>query len=395
MSRKVTRVETIVIGGGQAGLAVGYYLQKHNHQFLILDAHPRVGDAWRNRWDSLRLFTTARYGLPGLKMPMRRDNFPTKDQVADYLEEYARHFRLPVWTGTRVQHLTKQGNRFLIDAGDKQFECENVVVAMANFQEPRVPAFAADLDPSIVQLHSHTYRNPSQLQPGPVLIVGLGNSGADIALEVVQNHSTIVSGKEPGVIPWRIETFIARNFLIRLIRFVGHHVLSVGSPIGRRLRPKLLHRATALIRVKPKDLIDAGIQRVSRVVGVDNGMPLLADGRTLQVKNVIWCTGYQPGFSWIDLPAFDQHGDPLHSAGVATGVPGLYFVGLHFLYAMSSASFGGIARDAKRIAKAVTQRMRHTSTIEENHRTAPRELGSDAGKDTEKAGEISVESISA
>jgi putative flavoprotein involved in K+ transport len=325
-------------------------------------------------------------------MPVRGDSFPTKDQVADYLEEYARHFRLPVRTGIRVNRLRKHGDRFVVDAGGEQFESENVVIAMANYQEPRTPAFASDLDHSIAQLHSHHYRNPSQLQPGPALIVGLGNSGADIALEVAQTHPTIVSGKEPGHIPWRIETFIARNLLIRLVRFVGHHVLSVGSPIGRKLRPKLLHRATALIRVKPKDLTEAGIERVPRVVGVHNGMPLLADKRTLDVKNVIWCTGYEPGFSWIDLPVFDEHGDPMHNAGVVNSVPGVYFVGLHFLYAMTSASFGGIARDAERIAKAVVARVGRNAA----KGIAPlSDLRRQAGGSTEGTSEVNVESISA
>jgi putative flavoprotein involved in K+ transport len=364
-SRNRTRVQTLVIGGGQAGLCVGYYLQRQGLPFLIVDANKRGGDAWRNRWDSLRLFTPARYVLPGLRLPVRGDSFPSKDQVADYLQEYARHFQLPVRNGVRVQHVNRQGNRFVIDAGDHQFESENVVIAMANYQEPHTPEFAARLDPQIVQLHSHSYRNPSQLQPGPVLVVGVGNSGADIAMELAKTHTTIVSGKEPGHIPWRIDTFISRNLLFRLVRFVGHHVLSVKTPIGRKVRPQLLHRATSLIRVKPKDLVAQGIERVGRTVGVKDGLPLIADGRTLAVKNVIWCTGYKHRFPWIDLPIFDQHGDPMHDKGEVTIVPGLYFVGLHFLYAMSSASFAGIARDAERIAKAVGLRVRNATEREE------------------------------
>jgi len=362
--RNRTRVQTLVIGGGQAGLCVGYYLQRQSLPFLIVDANQRVGDAWRNRWDSLRLFTPARYVLPGLRLPVRGDSFASKDQVADYLQEYARHFQLPVRNGVRVQHVNKQGNRFVIDAGDHQFESENLVIAMANYQEPHTPEFAARLDPEIVQLHSHSYRNPSQLRPGPVLVVGVGNSGADIAMELAKTHPTIVSGKEPGHIPWRIDTFISRNLLFRLVRFVGHHVLSVKTPIGRKVRPKLLHRATSLIRVKPNDLVAAGIERVGRTVGAKDGLPLIAEGRTLAVTNVIWCTGYKHSFPWIDLPIFDQQGDLMHDKGAVPTLPGLYFVGLHFLYAMSSASFAGIARDAERIAKAVGLRVRDAATTE-------------------------------
>ena len=187
-------------------------------------------------------------------------------------------------------------------------------------------------------------------------MVGVGNSGADIGLEVAQTHPTWMSGKESGHIPFRIESFIARNVLVRLVRFVGHHVLSVSTPIGRKVRPKMLGKAAPLVRVKPQDLTDAGIERVSRVVGARNGRPLLADDRTLEVNNVIWCTGYHPGFSWIQLPIFGDDGRPDHERGIVKRMPGLYFVGLHFLYAMSSATLIGVSRDAKRVVKALAAR---------------------------------------
>jgi putative flavoprotein involved in K+ transport len=240
-----------------------------------------------------------------------------------------------------------------VTAGSLRFEAEQVVVAMANYQQPRVPAFARDLDRGIVQLHSHDYRNPAQLQPGGVLVVGAGNSGADIAIEVAKGHPTWMAGKESGHIPCRIETAIARFFLVRLVRFFGHHILTVRTPIGRKLRPKLISHASPLVRVKPQDLIDAGIERVGRVAGVRNGQPMLEDGRVLEVKNVIWCTGYHPGFSWIDLPVFDENGQPIHERGIVQRVPGMYFVGLHFLYSMTSATVTGVGRDAARIANAI------------------------------------------
>jgi putative flavoprotein involved in K+ transport len=348
---------TVVIGGGQAGLSVGYHLAKRGIPFVILDAHPRVGDAWRNRWDSLRLFTPSRYaGLPGFPFPGRGDAFLTKDEVADYLESYAQRFHLPVKNGVKVDSLSKEGQRFVTTAGDLRFESANVVVAMANYQVPRVPDFARELDPAVVQLHSHDYRNPSQLRDGGVLVVGVGNSGADIGLEVAQSHPTWMSGKESGHIPFRIETFLARNFLVRLVRFVGHHVLTVSTPIGRKVRPKLLSKAAPLVRVKPQDLIDAGIERVPRVVGVQSGRPLLANDRTLDVNNVIWCTGYHPGFAWIKMPIFGEDARPVHERGIVHGMPGMYFVGLHFLYAMSSASLIGVSRDAERVVKALASR---------------------------------------
>lgn len=358
-----TRIQTLVIGGGQAGLSVGHHLAKRGLPFLILDANQRIGDAWRNRWDSLRLFNPARYaGLPGLPFPARGDSFPGKQEMADYLETYAERFHLPVRTGVKVDRLSKQGDRFVVTAGGLRFEPENVVVAMANYQNPHVPAFASDLDPDILQLHSHDYRNPAQLQNGAVLVVGAGNSGADIAIEVSRTHKTRMSGKESGHIPYRIESFFARFFLVRLIRFLGHHVLTVSTPMGRKLRPKMLHRANPLVRVKPWDLTSAGVERVARVVGVRNGRPRLADGRTLNVANVIWSTGYRSGFSWIDLPIFGEEGDPIHERGIVPQAPGLYFVGLHYLYSMTSATLIGVGRDAERVVRAIEARVRLART---------------------------------
>jgi putative flavoprotein involved in K+ transport len=352
----IARFHTVVIGGGQAGLAVGYHLAKRGIPFVILDAQARVGDAWRRRWDSLRLFTPSGFsGLPGFPFPGESD-FPTKNEMADYLETYAKRFRLPVRTGVRVHQLSKQGEYFIINAGDQQYAAENVVVAMANYQVPKVPEFARQLDPKIVQIHSHDYRNPSQLQEGGVLVVGVGNSGADIGIEVARTHPTWLSGKESGAIPFPIDGFLGRHILFRVIRFIGHHVLSMSTPIGRKARPKMLFHSAPLVRVKLKDLTATAIQRVPRVVGVRDGKPLLADGQKLDVRNVIWCTGFQPGFSWMDLPIFGERGVPEHDSGIVTQVPGLYFVGLHFLYAMSSATVVGVGRDAERIVKAIESR---------------------------------------
>jgi putative flavoprotein involved in K+ transport len=370
--RNSTHIQTIVIGGGQAGLSVGYHLSKLGLPFLILDANPRIGDAWRNRWDSLRLFTPAQYaGLPGMRFPAPRDSFATKEQVADYLVEYARRFHLPVRNGVRVDRLWKEDGRFVMSAGGERFESENVVVAMANYQVPRIPAFAGELDPGIVQLHSQEYRNSSQLQEGGVLVVGVGNSGADIALEVARTHQTWISGKESGHVPWRIEKLVRHNLVVSLASFLGHHVLTLQTPIGRKLRPKLLHQAAPLIRVKPSDFTAAGIERLPRTVGVKNGLPLLADGRGLHVKNVIWCTGYHHGFSWIELPIFSEDGknDPIHRHGVVTSVPGMYFAGLHFLYALSSSTLLGVGRDAERVVRAIAARA-ESSASEAQHRLA-------------------------
>ena len=349
------RINTVVIGGGQAGLSVGYHLQRKGVQFVILDASARVGDAWRNRWDSLRLFTPAKFsGLDGMRFPAPRNSFPTKDAMGDYLENYARHFQLPVRSGVRVERLSRLGDRFLVVTGDQQFEADNVVVAMSGWQRPRVPAFARDLNPCIVQLHTFEYRNPSQLQPGGVLIVGAGNSGAEIALDVVRGHETWLSGPDTGHVPFRIEGLVARTLLVRLVlRVVFHRILTVKTPLGRKVRAKMLHHGEPLVRTKPQDLVAAGVTRVPRVARIENGRPALEGGRVLDVSNVIWCTGFNSGFSWIDLPVFDADGDAKHESGVVTSEPGLYFVGLKFLYAASSSAIHGVGRDAARIADRI------------------------------------------
>jgi putative flavoprotein involved in K+ transport len=354
------RVDTIVIGAGQAGLSVGYHLSRLGVPFVILEANQRVGDSWRTRWDSLRLFTPAVFdGLDGMPFPASAYTFPTKDEMAEYLEKYARHFKLPVRTGMRVEKLERSGDRFIVTAGAQKFEADNVVVAMAVYQKPQLPALAAELAREIVQLHSLEYRNPAQLRTGDVLIVGAGNSGAEIAVEVAKSRKVWLAGRDVGHIPFRITGLPARLGLAKLmLRFVFHRVLTVDTPMGRKARPNVIKQGGPLIRQKPEDLDALGVQRVPRVARVEHGKPVLADGRVLDVTNVIWCTGFHPGFAWIDLPILDERGEPRHEKGIVTEVPGLYFVGLHFLYALSSTMIHGVGRDAERIARAVAARSR-------------------------------------
>jgi len=348
--------DVIVIGGGQAGLSVGYYLAQAGVRFVILDASQRIGDSWRNRWDSLRLFTPAKFdSLVGMPFPAPRNSFPTKDEMADYLEAYAEHFNLPVRSGVRVDALRKRGARYLIKSGTVEMEADQVVVAMAGYQRAKLPSFATALSGAVVQMHSTDYRNLEQLKPGGVLIVGAGNSGAELAMEMARSgRPTWVAGKDVGEVPFRPGGFFGRNVLAPLLlRFVFHRLLTIRTPLGRKARPAMLTKATPLIRVKARDLTAAGIQRVPRVVGVKEGLPLLEDGRTLDVANVIWCSGFDAASEWIDLPIFGKNGELLHEAGVIESQPGLYFVGRHFLYAMSSSMIHGVGRDAARIVKAI------------------------------------------
>jgi len=361
MKTMIPRYDTIIIGGGQAGLATGYYLKQQGQNFLILEGNQRIGDSWRARWDSLRLFTPARYdSLPGLPFPGAPDHFPPKDEMADYLESYAAHFELPVQSGVWVKRLTRKGNRFLVTTAEQQYEADNVVVAMGSYQVPWTPSFAQELDPKIVQLHSADYRNPSQLQEGGVLIVGAGNSGSEIGLEAARQHPTWMSGRDVGQIPFRPETRLAHWLLIPfVIRFLYHRVMTIKTPIGRKMRSKMMIHSGPSVRVKSEDIAAAGITRVPRLRGIQNGLPQLENGRVLDVANVVWCTGYRPNFAWIDLPIFDGEEnprEPVHKRGIVVDEPGLYFAGLFFLYAMSSSLVTGVARDARYIAQAIAER---------------------------------------
>ena len=355
-------VETIIIGGGQAGLATGYHLARLGRPFVILDANDRVGDAWRHRWDSLRLFTPARYdALPGMPFPARNLTYPTKDETADYLEAYAAKFDLPVRTGVRVDRLRRDGDRFVAAVGNLRFEADNVVVASGGYHVPRVPDFAAELDPDIFQMHSSQYRRPAQLREGDVLVVGAGNSGAEIALELSRGHRTWLSGRDTGQEPTRAGS-LPDKLLVPIIWFVASRVVDVRTPIGRKVRAQFTDppRGIPLGRVRRQDIRAAGIERVPRTVDVRDGQPVLEDGRVMDVANVIWCTGFVPDWSWIDLPIFDHNGWPTHTRGVVESQPGLYFMGLMFLSTLSSGLLGGVGRDAERIAGHLTSTRSHS-----------------------------------
>jgi len=356
--------EVIVIGGGQAGLSVGYHLARRGVPFVILDASARIGDAWRERWDSLRLFTPRRFdALDGMPFPGPANEFPTKDEMADYLEAYAARHRLPVRTGTRVQRLTRQGDRYLLEAGDQSLEARHVVVAMSSYQRPLTPAFAAELDPEITQLHSAHYRRPSQLPQGDVLLVGAGNSGAEIAVDLARSGRRVwLAGRDVGQVPFPVRSSLVRRWILPvLFRFVFHRVLTVDTPLGRKARPKLIVGGMPLIRTRSQDLVAAGVTRVPRVAGVRDGQPLLEDGAVLPVASVVWCTGFDLGRSWIQLPVFDERGEPKQARGVVPGEPGLYFVGPHFLYSASSTMIHGVGRDASRVADVIARRTATTA----------------------------------
>ena len=249
------RYDTVIVGGGQAGLSAAHHLRRRGAECVVLDAGERIGDQWRARWDSLRLFSPAKYdGLDGRPFPAEPWHFPTRDEMADYLEDYARD--LPVIPGVRVDGVHADGDGWVVTAGDRRFAAANVVLATGTYQRPSRPAFAADLDPRIRQLHSSEWRNATQLAPGGVLVVGAGNSGADIALQAAEaGHATSLAGRGTGQLPFDIDGPAARLVMVRLVmRLAFHHVLTLRTPMGRAARPTIVSRGGPLIRHRAKDL---------------------------------------------------------------------------------------------------------------------------------------------
>ncbi len=353
-------VDTVVIGAGQCGLSTGYYLAKQSRSFVILDENERVGDNWRRRYDSLRLYTPGRYnGLPGMAFPGSRNAFPTGHEMADYLQEYAATFNLPVRSSTsvvRIQRLSASEGRFLVTTNTGVIRASNVVVATGPQHLPHVPDCAGELEPEIRQFHSSDYRNQSQLQAGPVLVVGASHSGADLAMESARHHPTWLVGRDTGQIPINIEGRPARGVL-PVLWFVANHILTVRNPAGSKLQHELRTEGGPLLRYKNADLAEANVHRTeSRLAGVRDGRPVLDDGTVLDVKNVLWCTGFRRDFSWIDLPILDDLGWPRAVRGVSSDVDGLYFVGLIFQFSFASMLVGGAGRDARHVASQIARR---------------------------------------
>jgi putative flavoprotein involved in K+ transport len=357
--------ETVIIGGGQAGLATGYHLARRDRSFVVLEANARIGDNWRRHYDSLRLYSPGRFNaLPGWTGDMGAWTYPTKDEIADYLEAYAGRFELPVVCGVRVDRLRRDGDGYIVHAGAHRFTADNTVVASGTFQEPIVPPFATELDADILQLHSSAYRRPAQLRPGPALVVGASHSGADIAHEVAAGHRTVLSGRINGELPFDIEGRAARVALPILWR-AANHLLTMRTPIGRKVSAKVRAHGGPLLRVKRAHLRAAGVEHVeARVVGVEDGRPALSDGRVLDVANVIWCTGFGKDVSWIDVPVTGEDGWPEQTRGVVEASPGLYFVGLPFLFSFASMLVGGVGRDAGRVAEHIIARDGRTDAAE-------------------------------
>lgn len=341
------RTEVIVVGGGQAGLAAGYYLTRAGIPFVILDAGSRPGQAWRERWDTLRLFTPAGYSsLPGMPFPGDPDHWPGKDEVADYLEDYAETFGLPLRPHTRVTALRQADGGFRVDTTTGTYEADQVIVATGAYQRPHIPPIGEQLAGDVVQLHSADYRNSGQLPPGTALVVGAANSGAGIAEDLAATHHVVLS--QGDRLP-----HLPRRLLGKPLHFWADHLGLISAPLsswrGRTQRgelvvgPSLRHLARR-----------HGIRLAARTIAADGRAVRFADRTEIEVDAVVWATGYRSDYRWIDAPMFDTDGNPRHRRGV-TEVPGLYFVGMKQQYSRGSSLIHWVRHDAAYIVDQLAQ----------------------------------------
>ena len=344
-------LDAVVIGGGQAGLAIAWHLKRQGLRFVVLEAGSELGHTWRDRWDSLKLFTPAQYdGLPGMLFPAPADTYPTKDPVADYLQTYVTVFDLPVRLNARVTSLTRTDDGFEVRTADDTLQAGQVVVATGPFQVPFVPPAAQGLEPSVTQIHSVSYRNPAALPSGPVLVVGGGNSGFQIAEELAATrHVDLSIGDRVPMLPQRLAGRDLFWWLtrLRLLR------VTVDSRLGQRAS-----RREFIIGTNKRRLRKVGVRFRPRLVEADGQTVRFADGSTRQgVGVVVWATGYRSDYTWIHIPKAVENGRVIHRRGV-TEIPGLYFVGLSWQHTRGSALLGFVNQDAAYLADKLTARHR-------------------------------------
>lgn len=339
-------VDTIVIGGGQSGLATGYFLSQQSSNFVILDNHSRTGDVWRSHWDSLRLFTPSQFNsLPGLPFSQIKNYLPSKNEIGDYLETYATHFNLPIRHNIKVENLTSIDQGFQINTNGGTYFARNVIVATGAYQKPFTPGLSTQLEANILQIHSSDYKNPQQIPVDNILVVGAGNSGAEIALDLVKTGKKVwLAGRDVGRVP--ANSPVGKFFNGYPIWWIMTHMLTIDTPLGRKIQKTSVNHGTPLGRVTRAEIAAAGVVLTPRVSNVVSGKPQLEDRQIIPADAVIWATGYKPDFSWIKIPIFDNHGYPIHDRGVIKSSPGLYFIGLFFQTGLSSSFLGGVGKDA-------------------------------------------------
>lgn len=334
-------LEVLVIGGGQAGLAMGYYLKKSKRSFMLVDSSERVGDVWRTRYDSLVLFSPRAYSsLPGMALSGDPEGFPTKDEIADYLEYYHKYYSIPIQLNTNVIKLEKIDNKYIASTTQGKIIARNIVVATGPFQKPFVPNLPGSISKSVFQIHSSEYRNELQVPPGPVLVVGSGNSGTQIAAELsVRGPVSLSTGHKI--------IFIPRRIFNRSI-FWWLHVTRLYKVSNTSRFAKLLKKREPVIGLEVQSLMKSGkVKIVDRVEFLKDNEVELKDGSKIGVSSIIWATGFQHDYSWIQIPGvLDRQNQVIHNRGISQ-VNGIYFLGLPWLSRVGSAQINGVGYDAK------------------------------------------------
>jgi len=358
--------DVVIIGAGQAGLSVAYYLQQRKIDALVIERFANVGDTWRQRYDSLMLFTPSQYsGLPAFPVPLPPDRYLTKDQIANYFEAYSKWFHFDIALSTTVNRVARSGDFFEVHTSTGIVKTKAVVAATSALNGPYIPEFAANLNPRIFQIHSSSYRNPDQLPPGDVLVVGVGNSGAQIAEELAATREVYMSFENMAKVrPQRrlgMDIFWWAKVTGQWGKVVKSNRPEQISESANRIEKKRLRRSMALIgSALPKLLEDGRIKRKGRAVAARNGNIVFADSSELAPTNIVWGTGFSHDFDWIDLPTFDHSGFPLHTRGVSQE-PGLYFIGLPFLHTLTSTVIGYVGEDAKYLVSQIAGFLRSPS----------------------------------
>lgn len=339
----MNRFDVIVVGAGQAGLAMGYDLKRNHRSFCILESNQRVGDSWRKRYDSLVLFTPRVYSqLPGMNASRDPHTYPTKDDIAADLEAYAHRYALPIHFQTTVHSLEKRDGRFILKTNRGTYQANKVVISTGPFQQPWIPPFAEQLYPDIVQMHSSSYRNPNQLQDGNLLIVGAGNSGAQIAVECAKYRQTFLS--------------VSRPLKFMPLQIFGKSIFWYYEKLGLMDAPTTSKKG-AWLKKQPEIIYDLHLKTVlkngditlkSKAISTTSGHDIaFDDGTRLEVQNIIWATGFQSDYHWIQIPdVLDATGQPKHKRGVSP-VDQLYFLGLPWLSCRGSALLGWVGKDAQ------------------------------------------------
>ncbi len=339
----------IIIGAGQAGLAIAYYLNKQNANYLIVDANSETGAPWLKRWDSLKLFTPSEFNhLPGMKFPHKKGHYANKYEVADYLKKYVDKFDIPVEFNQKITCLKKGNKVFTLKSDTKEFTAKNVIIATGPFHKPFTPKCHTKISKDIIQIHSEHYKSPNQLQEGATLVVGAGDSGVQILNEVSETNKSVYFSGNTNIMSIPQE-FLGKTlwWWFSKIGFLTAHKYSwIGKKLSKGGQPVIGTDVKILFKKK-------NVTCVGRTLDANEETITFEKQEVNDIKNIVWATGFKPNFNWIDGIELDDDYYPKNYRGVSDNIEGLYFLGLPWLYTRGSATLGGVKKDAKYLSQYI------------------------------------------